>query len=80
MPTIFWVDGYRVMILTHDHPPPHVHVLGGAGRAKVRLDCDEGTADLIWHEGIPRADLRRIIVAVEGEIERLCREWRKFHG
>lgn len=80
MPTIFVVAGYRVMILTNDHPPPHVHVIGGAGRAKIRLACAEGLVDLVWHYGIPRSDMRRILVAVEAEIVRLCLEWEAIHG
>lgn len=80
MPTIFVIAGYRVMILTNDHTPSHVHVTGGSGRAKIRLDCAEGVVDLIWHNGIPRSDMRRILIAVEAEIVRLCREWSTIHG
>lgn len=68
------------MIFKHDHPPSHVHVLSGSGRAKIRLDCAAGVVKLEWHEGIQRGDLRRIIEATEIEIERLCREWGAIHG
>jgi hypothetical protein len=80
MPTIQFVSGFRVMILTNDHPPPHVHVVGSGGHAKVQLDCVNGRAELLWFESISRSDLRRIIEAVESSIERLCTEWGKFHG
>lgn len=80
MPTIQIVSGFRIMILTNDHPPPHVHVVGRGGRAKVELDCASGSAELLWFEGIARPDLRRIIEAIEGDIEWLCSEWRRIHG
>lgn len=67
------------MIFKHDHPPPHVHILGGDGRAKIRLDCTTGGHELEWHIGIQRSDMKRILDAVENEIERLCREWRSIH-
>lgn len=68
------------MIFKHDHPPAHVHVLGGSGRAKVRLNCTASMIHLEWHEGIQRGDLRHILEAIEIEIQRLCREWKVIHG
>lgn len=80
MGTVLRIDGWRVMILTNDHPPPHVHILGGAGRAKIELDCETGLANLVWHDGISRPDLRRILAAIESVMTRLCHEWRMIHG
>lgn len=80
MPTVFWVAGYRVMIRTNDHPPTHVHVLGSEGRAKIRLDCEQGGIELMWHDGIRRSDLRLVLAEVEARIARLCDEWRRIHG
>ena len=68
------------MILTNDHPPPHVHVLGPEGRAKIRLDCERGGVDLLWHDSVQRTDLRLILAEVEAGIERLCDAWRVIHG
>jgi hypothetical protein len=80
MPTIFWISSFRVMIRTNDHPPPHVHVLGPDGRAKIHFDCENGTIDLVSHEGMTRSDLRRILQELEARIEVLCNEWRAIHG
>ena len=68
------------MILTKDHPPPHVHAIGADGRAKIQLDCASGSIDLLWHDGVSRADLRQILVETERAIQRLCEEWRAIHG
>lgn len=80
MPTIFRIANYRVMILTNDHPPPHVHVIGPEGRAKIQLDCQNGVVDLLWHDGVQRTELRVILATVEAEIKRLCDVWRVIHG
>ena len=68
------------MIRTNDHPPPHVHVLGPEGRAKIHFDCGNGAIDLVSHNGVTRADLRRILEQVEAKTELLCKEWSAIHG
>ena len=37
MPTILRFRGLRVMIYTHDHWPPHVHVIAPEAQAKIAL-------------------------------------------
>lgn len=80
MPTIFWISSFRVMIRTNDHLPPHVHVLGPEGRAKIYIDCENGAIHLVSHDGVTRADLRQILQAVEAKVELLCKEWSAIHG
>lgn len=80
MPTIFHVGNYRIMILTKDHPPPHVHAIGAGGRAKIALDCTADSIALLWHDGISRADLRLILAETDRAIRNLCDKWRAIHG
>jgi hypothetical protein len=68
------------MILTNDHPPAHVHVIGADGRAKIELDCTAGSIELLWHHGISRADLRPILAETVSAIQSLCDKWRAIHG
>ena len=79
MPTILQVGSYRIMILTKDHPPAHVHAIGADGRAKIQLDCMNGCIELLWHDGIPRGDLRQILAETERTIRQLCNKWRAIH-
>lgn len=37
MPTVIYIDGFWVMVLTLDHPPPDVHVSKAGKKAKVYL-------------------------------------------
>jgi len=46
MVTIHRAHGMRFVIYTHDHEPPHVHVLGN-GELKVALSPDGALPQLI---------------------------------
>ena len=37
MPTVLRVGGYRFIIFTNDHNPPHIHVQRAEGGAKISL-------------------------------------------
>ncbi len=37
MPTVKNFGSYRIMLFAEDHNPPHVHVIGRAFQAKVRI-------------------------------------------
>jgi hypothetical protein len=71
---------WRIMIYSLDHPPPHVHVVGPDGRAKVALNCPHGPAIPIDARGIDRGTLRRIVEQIEKDHARLCSAWDAMHG
>lgn len=77
--TVHRAFGYRFVIFVNDHSPPHVHVAGPDGEAKITLEGAEGLR-LDWVAGIPRADMRRIMREVQRERARLIEEWRRIHG
>lgn len=79
MVTVHRAFGFRFVIFTNDHSPPHVHVFGAGGEAKITLEGPTGLA-LDWVIGISHADMRRIMREVERERARLIAEWRKIHG
>lgn len=47
-----------MVIVTNDHSPAHVHVLGD-GEAKINLRGTEGLPDMIWADAMSRGDIRR---------------------
>jgi hypothetical protein len=49
MVTIHRAHGLRVVILTDDHEPAHVHVFGG-GHARINLMGLDGLPELVWAE------------------------------
>ncbi len=58
MVTVYRAQGLRVVIFVDDHEPAHVHVFGD-GEAKINLLGTTGSPELIWANGMTRADLRR---------------------
>jgi hypothetical protein len=78
MVTVHRAYGFRFVIFTNDHSPPHVHVLGQGGVAKILLTGIEGVT-LDWAAGIGRGDLRRLMREARSEREKLVAMWRKIH-
>jgi hypothetical protein len=75
MVTVHRAHGFRFVIFTNDHAPPHVHVFGQGGEAKIILEGRDGiTVD--WVAGINRGDLRKVMLETRRERERLIAMWR----
>ena len=79
MVTVHRAFGFRFVIFTNDHSPPHIHVVGPGGEAKITLEGPEGLA-LEWVSGIGRPEMRRIMREAGRERDRLIAEWRRIHG
>ena len=78
MVTVHRVYGFRFVIFSNDHSPPHVHVFGQGGEAKIVLEGPGGIT-LDWAVGICRGDLRRVMQEVRRERERLIATWKLVH-
>ena len=79
MVTVHRAFGFRFVVFTNDHSPPHIHVLGPDGEAKIVLKEPAGV-EVEWVVGIGRADMRRILQEAEHEPARLMAKWRAIHG
>jgi hypothetical protein len=78
MVTVHRAHGFQFVIFVNDHSPPHVHVFGKGGEAKIILEGPEGIK-LDWVAGISRGDLRRVLQEVERERDGLIAKWRRIH-
>jgi Domain of unknown function (DUF4160) len=78
MVTVHRAFGFRFVIFANDHSPPHVHVFGHGGEAKILLDAPEGVR-LEWVAGIGRGGTRKIILEAEHERTQLIQMWRNIH-
>ena len=76
MPTVLRINGWRVVIYLHDHPPAHVHVLGAGwvvvinvSKMELRevVNCDEREA-------------LRVLRVIEDHQPALVEAWRRLHG
>ena len=79
MVTVLRGDGLRVVIYANDHQPAHVHVLGN-GEAKINLAGAGGAPDLVWAEGMTRAEVRRAMQLVAEQQAFLLQRWEDIHG
>jgi hypothetical protein len=79
MVTVHRAYGYRFVMFTNDHSPPHVHVFGQGGEAKIVLN-DPGGPRLDWVVGIGRGDMRRLMLEAVRERARLLEMWNTIHG
>lgn len=81
MATVHRAFGFRFVIFANDHTPPHIHLVGQGGEAKVVLDGEEsGGVRLDWSTGIGAGDMRRLLQEVEQRKSLFLDEWRRIHG
>jgi hypothetical protein len=79
MVTVHFAMGYRFVIFTNDHSPPHIHIVGNGGEAKVTLEGPTGL-ELEWTIGIGRGTMRKLMIEVQAEREKLIAAWGEIHG
>lgn len=79
MVTVLRAGGLRVVTYLNDHLPAHVHVFGD-GEAKINLLGADSAPDLVWADGMTRAEVRRAMRLVAGHQAGLLQRWRDMHG
>lgn len=80
MATIFRVRGLRVVIFSNDHGPPHVHVIGPDGEAKIALGHEGARATLVSSNGFSPALLAEALTEIDRNQALLAQRWRDIHG
>ena len=79
MGTVHRAFGFRFVVFPNDHLPPHVHVFGHGGEAKIELSVTRKPV-ITWMVGITRADMRRIFAEVQEQHAVLLDAWRTING
>jgi hypothetical protein len=79
MVTVHHAFGFRFVMFVNDHDPPHVHVFGQGGEAKIDL-LGDGAAVVAWVRRISRADQRRLLAEVRSRHAIPVNAWRTIHG
>ena len=80
MGTILRVMGFRVVIYSNDHWPPHVHVIGPDGQARIALGDASQCPFLLTNEGLSRRQVALMLDEIEQNRARLLQRWREIHG
>ena len=76
---IFQAHGLRVVIYLDDHEPAHVPVFGD-GHAKINLIGPGDGPELVWVEGMKRAEVRQAVRLVAERRDDFLARWREVHG
>ena len=79
MVTVHRAFGLRFAILTDDHEPAHVHVVGD-GEMKVEIEGEDGLPVMVWSVGFKKSDRRRIMDEVRANQAYLLGKWVEIHG
>lgn len=79
MVTIHREFGFRFMIFTDDHGPPHVHVHGD-GEMKVILCGADGRPEMVYAVGFNTKDRRRAMDVVLERQEEFLARWNEIQG
>jgi hypothetical protein len=79
MPTILEKDGFRIIIRTRDHNPPHVHIYKADGQIKIALGSETEPIEIVdsW---MHRSDARKAVAIVEENRMHLLAKWREIYG
>ena len=74
MPTILFLFGLRFFFYSDEHPPMHVHVENGDGKAKIIIE----TAEVVENNGLKPADLKKAIDAVKQYKDEFIKAWNEY--
>lgn len=77
MPVVMRMAGYRVVIFTNDHRPPHVHIIGSDGQVVVSIEADPR---ILRIEGFSDREALKLAKEVGANAETLMQEWDAIHG
>lgn len=80
MATILRVRDLRVVIYSNDHRPPHCHVIGLGGAAKVALGEGPVRPWVMISNGLSRRQLTQALEVVIEHQELLLERWSEIHG
>ncbi len=73
MPTVMRQNGFRVMIHTADHHPPHVHCIKAGTAVLIEIE----TLRVRDNFGMPISEIRNALKIVADNQTHLMLEWRK---
>jgi Domain of unknown function (DUF4160) len=79
MPTVLRVGSLRIVIYPNDHSPPHVHVTGPDGEAKIELGDSRVKPRIAQNEGLMAKQLAAVLKVIDDERELLHSKWREIH-
>ena len=78
MPKVYSAGALRLMIYFNDHPPPHVHVIGPGGAAKIVIGEPGGAPVLVSKRGLTRTLVLEAMEIVMRNRTQFNSDWRRI--
>jgi len=76
MPTILRQDGFRFLFYTNEgNEPPHIHVIGRGGEAKVWLS----TIEISEYYGLSPRDKKHVLEIVQKNVKLFIDKYEEWH-
>lgn len=75
MPTLFYMDGFRVYFFSNEHEPIHVHVEKAEGVVKIEL---LPKARVTANKGMSAKNQKKALSLIEENKEAIIEYWKKF--
>ncbi|MBZ0320945.1 MAG: DUF4160 domain-containing protein [Anaerolineae bacterium] len=76
MPTVYREKGYRFVIYTNDHRPPHVHVQKVGSEARVGIDPIEVLENWGYHQ----REIKTILEIMARNQDTFLKAWNEYHA
>ena len=77
MLTLFTIFGLRFYFYSDEHPPIHVHIENGDGKAKVNI---EDSIEVVNNRGIKPNDLKKALAIIDMYRDDIIIKWKEYHG
>ena len=72
MPTVLLVNGYRFYFYMNEHPPVHIHISKGGGKAKFNLIPQ---IDVISNKGFKANEMKEIVNLLREHQGFIIKKW-----
>ncbi len=80
MGTVLRQLGFAVVIHTHDHLPPHVHIFKGGAELIVNLGTATAGPSVRDNIGMSGSEERRALALIANQQASLLAAWERIHG
>lgn len=72
--------GFTVFVFFDDHPPPHVHLAKGDGKAAIALGNEATRPYLLRASGMKQHEIKEALRVVETHQAPLLNAWRSYNA
>jgi hypothetical protein len=80
MPVVLRINGFRFIIRTADHLPPHVHVFRAGTEVEINIGLNGELPTIRAIVTMSNRDMKRALEIAAENNDLLLRRWHEIHG